>query len=185
MRRGAVEFISKPISVERLDQVLKTMPHENFFDDISLFLHSVDDKMSKAKLARPKILISENQFEGKNILIVDDDIRNVYSLRQILHGRGCTIHIATNGREALEVLEAQPEVNLVLMDIMMPEMDGYEAMRRIRAIPRLVHLPIIALTAKAMKDDREQCLEAGANDYLLKPIDTEKLIMLMRVWLGT
>ncbi len=152
-------------------------------------------KNSKAKLKelvqvpRPQMMLAEDQFDGKNILIVDDDIRNVYSLRQILHGRACSIFVATNGFEALEILEgkdrSQPKIDLVLMDIMMPEMDGYEAMRRIRAIPSFQSLPIIALTAKAMRDDRDQCLAAGANDYLLKPVDTEKLILLMRVWLGT
>ncbi|RYZ53784.1 MAG: response regulator, partial [Proteobacteria bacterium] len=184
MRRGAKEFVAKPISMEKLEQLLKNLPTEDILEDISLFLHSVDSKIAKSKSGSPGYLLNENVFEGKSILIVDDDIRNVYSLRQILHGRGSSILVAENGREALEVLAEHPETDLVLMDIMMPEMDGYEATRRIREEARFKTLPIIALTAKAMKDDREKCIAAGASDYLLKPIDTEKLLMLMRVWLG-
>jgi signal transduction histidine kinase/CheY-like chemotaxis protein len=184
MKRGAKEFVSKPISMEKLEQVLKDLPSEAILDDISLFLHSVDSKMPKSKGPSNALLLNENVFEGKSILIVDDDIRNVYSLRQILHGRGSSILVAENGREALEVLAEHPATDLVLMDIMMPEMDGYEATRRIREEERFKKLPIIALTAKAMKDDRDKCIAAGASDYLLKPIDTDKLLMLMRVWLG-
>lgn len=154
---------------------------EEALDDVALFLHSVD---SRTKRHPEQLLLKEDIFNHKKILLVDDDIRNVYSLRQVLQAHGCETIVAVNGKEALDSLDQAPDVSLVLMDIMMPEMDGYEAMRRIRKIPRFKALPIIALTAKAMKSDREQCLEAGASDYLMKPIDNERLISLMRVWLS-
>ena len=122
-------------------------------------------------------------FEGKKLLLVDDDMRNIYALSAQLEELGFEISIANNGREALDALEESPDYDIVLMDIMMPEMDGYEAMGRIRQQPRFAGLPILALTAKAMKDDRAQCLDAGANDYCSKPIDMSKLTSLMRVWL--
>lgn len=129
---------------------------------------------------------SENDFEilkGKKVLVVDDDIRNVFALSSILEQFGMNITFAENGVESLEVLNNNPNMDIVLMDIMMPEMDGYEAMRQIRSNRQFINLPIIALTAKAMKDDREKCLEAGASDYIVKPIDSEQLISLIKVWL--
>ncbi|MFS0661086.1 response regulator [Niallia alba] len=122
-------------------------------------------------------------LEGKNILLVDDDVRNVYALSSILELHGMKIIFAENGREALEILDEKEEIDLVLMDIMMPEMDGYEAIRKIRLDDRVKDLPVIALTAKAMKDDREKCLEAGASDYITKPINSDRLISLISVWL--
>ncbi len=125
----------------------------------------------------------EAVFEGRRILVVEDDVRNIFALSSVLEPRGAKVEIARNGREALERLRAQPAIDLVLMDIMMPEMDGIEATRRIRAQPQHAGLPIIALTAKAMADDREQCLAAGANDYIAKPLDIDKLLSLVRVWM--
>jgi CheY-like chemotaxis protein len=127
-------------------------------------------------------------LEGRRILVVEDDVRNVFALTSILEPRGAEVRIARNGREALEALErhqTDPEqaIDLVLMDIMMPEMDGLTATREIRKRTEWKRLPIIALTAKAMKDDQEQCLEAGANDYMAKPLDVEKLLSLVRVWM--
>jgi len=122
-------------------------------------------------------------FTNKKILIVDDDMRNVYVLSKILEERKVNILIGRNGREGIEKVKQNPDINLVLMDIMMPEIDGYKAIREIRADKRFSQLPIIALTAKAMKGDREKCIEAGANDYLSKPVQTEKLISLLRIWL--
>jgi CheY-like chemotaxis protein len=122
-------------------------------------------------------------FEGKKLLLVDDDMRNIYALSAQLEELGFDIHLANNGREALEALDESPDFDIVLMDIMMPEMDGYEAMAHIRSQPRFAALPVLALTAKAMKDDRAKCLDAGANDYCSKPIDMSKLTSLMRVWL--
>jgi CheY-like chemotaxis protein len=117
------------------------------------------------------------------VLVVDDDMRNTFALTTILEDKEMQVIIAENGQEALELLATQQDIDIVLMDIMMPEMDGYETIRKIRTQQRFRKLPIIALTAKAMKGDKTKCLEAGANDYLAKPIDADKLISLMRVWL--
>ena len=122
-------------------------------------------------------------FEGRTLLIVEDDVRNIFALSRILEPRGARIKIARNGIEALKHLEAHDDIDLVLMDVMMPEMDGLEATRRIREQPKWAALPIIALTAKAMRDDQEKCLAAGANDYVAKPIDVDKLVSLIRVWM--
>ena len=128
-------------------------------------------------------LDKEALLEGKKVLIVDDDMRNIFSLSSALEQKDVIILEAENGREALRMLDEHPDVDLVLMDIMMPEMDGYEAMRHIRKDSRFHDLPIIALTAKAMKGDREECFKAGASDYISKPVDVEKLFSLLRVWL--
>ena len=128
-------------------------------------------------------LDKEAMLEGKKVLIVDDDMRNIFSLSNALEEKNIVIFEAENGHEALKLLDEHPDVDLVLMDIMMPEMDGYEASRRIRKDPRFQDLPIIALTAKAMKGDREECLKAGASDYISKPVDIEKLFSMLRVWL--
>jgi CheY-like chemotaxis protein len=115
--------------------------------------------------------------------VVDDDVRNIFALSSVLERRGMQVVSATNGMDAVELLESSNDLALVLMDVMMPEMDGYETMRRIRSDARFHLLPIIALTAKAMKGDREKCLEAGASDYIAKPVDTGQLLSLLRMWL--
>jgi CheY-like chemotaxis protein len=125
----------------------------------------------------------EAMLSGKKVLIVDDDMRNIFSLSSALAEKDMIIIEAENGKEALRQLEHNPDTNLILMDIMMPEMDGYEAMRLIRTDERFKSLPIIALTAKAMKGDREDCLKAGASDYISKPVELDKLFSLLRVWL--
>ena len=117
------------------------------------------------------------------MLVADDDVRNVFALASVLESHGMEVLFAENGREALECLEANPDVDLVLMDIMMPELDGYETMRRLRRMPEFERLPVIALTAKAMKGDREKSIDAGASDYVTKPVDTDQLLSLIRVWL--
>jgi CheY-like chemotaxis protein len=122
-------------------------------------------------------------FAGKKVMIVDDDVRNVFSLTSVLEQHGMTVSFAENGRDALAMLDGGIMPDVVLMDVMMPEMDGYETMRAIRERPALRSLPIIALTAKAMKGDREKCIAAGASDYITKPVDVEQLLSLMRVWL--
>jgi CheY-like chemotaxis protein len=126
---------------------------------------------------------SDDDLVGKKALVVDDDIRNIFALSSVLERRGMIVLTAGTGREAIETLETTPDLAIVLMDIMMPEMDGYETMQVIRRNPALQRLPIVALTAKAMKGDREKCLEAGASDYLAKPVNTEQLLSALRMWL--
>ncbi|MEK4363913.1 response regulator [Paenibacillus sp. FSL M8-0212] len=157
---------------------------ERLLDETTLFLHRVEANLPEDKRRiLQKLHNKETLFEGKKILLVDDDIRNVFALSSVLEGYRMDVTFAENGREALEILDKNPEFDLVLMDMMMPEMDGYEAMTRIRQIPQFEKLPIIALTAKAMKEDRGKCIEAGASDYVKKPIQTDQLLSLMRVWL--
>ncbi|MGC6585393.1 response regulator [Paenibacillus sp. Dod16] len=157
---------------------------ERLLDETTLFLHRVEADLpeDKRKILQ-KLHNKEELFEGKKILLVDDDIRNVFALSSVLEGYNMEVTFAENGKEAIELLQDHPEFDLVLMDMMMPEMDGYEAMRRLREMPEFEKLPIIALTAKAMKEDRAKCIEAGASDYMKKPIQTEQLLSLMRVWL--
>lgn len=157
---------------------------ERLIGETTLFLHSIDKNIEEfsAPIAKEKIEIGDT-LKGKTILVVDDDMRNVFALTNVLEQNGIKVIPGRNGREGLEKLAKHPEVNLVIMDVMMPEMDGYEAMRSIRANSKFSKLPIIALTAKAMKEDRKKCIDAGANDYMIKPIDSEKLISLLRVWL--
>lgn len=157
---------------------------ERLLDETTLFLHRVEADLPEDKRRiLQKLHNKEELFEGKKILLVDDDVRNVFALSSVLEGYRMSVVYAENGREAIEYLKEHGDFDMVLMDMMMPEMDGYEAMRRIRQMPEYAKLPIIALTAKAMKDDRSKCIEAGASDYVKKPIQTEQLLSLMRVWL--
>ena len=126
---------------------------------------------------------SDEMLAGRTVLVVDDDTRNIFALSSALERRSMNVLTATTGREAISILETSPEVAIVLMDIMMPEMDGYQTMGLIRKQQTFKRLPIIALTAKAMKGDREKCLEAGATDYLAKPVNTEQLLSALRMWL--
>jgi signal transduction histidine kinase/CheY-like chemotaxis protein/CHASE3 domain sensor protein len=157
---------------------------ERLLDEVTLFLHQVESKLppDRQRMLR-EARGRESVFEGRRILVVEDDVRNIFALTSVLEPRGAVVEIARNGREALDHLRAKPGVDLVLMDIMMPEMDGLEATRRLRADPQFAKLPIIALTAKAMIDDRDKCLAAGANDYIAKPLDVDKLLSLARVWI--
>ena len=120
---------------------------------------------------------------GRKVLIVDDDVRNIFSLASLLEQHQMEVLHAENGRDAIAILEKTPSIDLVLMDVMMPEMDGYETMRSIRARERFRNLPVIAVTAKAMKEDREKCIQAGASDYAAKPVDIDQIISVLRVWL--
>jgi HAMP domain-containing protein/CheY-like chemotaxis protein/signal transduction histidine kinase len=157
---------------------------ERLLDETSLFLHRVEARLPQAKRRMLEQLHStEGVFKGKKVLIVDDDVRNVFALTSVLEANGMDVVFAENGRDGIETLRENPDVDLVLMDIMMPEMDGYETMREVRSIPEFRQLPIISLTAKAMKGDREKSIASGASDYITKPVDTDQLLSLMRVWL--
>ncbi|HEY0284006.1 MAG TPA: response regulator, partial [Vicinamibacterales bacterium] len=162
---------------------------ERLLDEVTLFLHQVEASMPPERQRMLKAARSrEAALDGRRILIVEDDIRNVFALTSLLEPKGARVEIARNGREAIETLtrtqaSEATAIHLVLMDVMMPEMDGITAMREIRLRPEWKKLPIIALTAKAMRDDQEKCLAAGANDYIAKPLDIEKLLSLIRVWM--
>jgi HAMP domain-containing protein/CheY-like chemotaxis protein/signal transduction histidine kinase len=157
---------------------------ERLLDETALFLHRVEAKLPEEKRRMLEQLHSaDSVLQGRKVLIADDDVRNVFALASVLERHGVEVLFAENGHEAIAALEANPGVDLVLMDIMMPELDGYEATRRIRADARFAKLPIISLTAKAMKGDREKSIESGASDYITKPVETDQLLSLMRVWL--
>jgi CheY-like chemotaxis protein len=157
---------------------------ERLLDEVTLFLHKVESRLSHDRQKMLKIARSRDRvFEGRKVLLVDDDVRNIFALTSALEQKGAVVVIGRNGREAIERLNEVEDIDLVLMDVMMPEMDGFEATIEIRKDPRWRKLPIIAVTAKAMKDDQERCLQAGANDYLAKPIDLDRLFSLIRVWL--
>ncbi len=157
---------------------------ERLLDEVTLFLHKVESDMPPERQKMLKSARSrEKAFEGRTILVVDDDVRNVFALTSALEQKGALVEIARNGLEAIDKLQHDADIDLVLMDIMMPEMDGFTAMQEIRKDMRFAKLPIIAVTAKAMKDDQDRCLRAGANDYLAKPIDLDRLFSLIRVWL--
>jgi CheY-like chemotaxis protein len=157
---------------------------ERLLDETSLFLHRVESRLPEEKRQMLQQLHSADAvFEGKRVLIVDDDVRNVFALASVLESRGMDVLFAETGADALRILEDDPNVDLIVMDIMMPELDGYETIGRIRTQPQFEGLPIISLTAKAMKGDREKSIAAGASDYITKPVDTDQLLSLMRVWL--
>jgi CheY-like chemotaxis protein len=157
---------------------------ERLLDETALFLHRVEAKLPEQKRRMLERLHNTDAvFAEKRVLIVDDDVRNIFSLTSLLEEHGMQVSFAENGKDAIELLNERPDFDIVLMDIMMPEMDGYETTRAIREVPALRSLPIIALTAKAMKGDREKTIAAGASDYITKPVDTEQLLSLMRVWL--
>jgi CheY-like chemotaxis protein len=157
---------------------------ERLLDETALFLHRVVGELPPEKRSMlERLYRSDDDLLGKAALVVDDDVRNVFALSSVLERRGMRVLPANNGREAIEALERNPDLAIVLMDIMMPGMDGYQTMQAIRQRTAYRRLPIIALTAKAMKGDRERCLEAGASDYLAKPVDTEQLLSALRMWL--
>lgn len=157
---------------------------ERLLDETALFLHRVVNEMpDRQKNMLINLYDKDEMFRGKNILIVDDDMRNVFAITRVLEAGHMQVFMAPNGQKALETLDSNPNIDLILMDIMMPVMDGYDAMKRIRKNKQYKNIPIIVLTAKAMKEDREKSLAAGANDYLSKPVDTQKLFNLMRIWL--
>jgi len=157
---------------------------ERLLDETALFLHRVLADLPPTK--RDMIDRLHGTLEvlrSRKVLVVDDDARNIFALTTILENQEMDVLSATNGRQAIDLIKTTPDLSVVLMDIMMPEMDGYETMREIRRDPTFRTLPMLALTAKAMKGDREKCLEAGASDYIAKPVNTDQLLSLLRVWL--
>jgi len=157
---------------------------ERLLEEATLFLHQVESRLPNEQRNILQMMHDKEAIlNGKKVLIVDDDTRNTFALLTVLEEKGMEVMVGNNGQEALALLDQHPDVDLVLMDIMMPEMDGYEATQKIRAQEQFRKLPVIALTAKAMKGDKAKCIEAGANDYLSKPVDIDKLVSLMRVWL--
>jgi CheY-like chemotaxis protein/signal transduction histidine kinase len=188
-----VVFTGRELSAEE-DAELHTMARsivvkgvespERLLDETSLFLHRVITELPVEKQRMlEKLNSSDEDLIGKTALLVDDDARNIFALSSVLERRGMKVLTATTGSEAIALVESSPEIAIVLMDIMMPQMDGYQTMGVIRQNPSFSRLPIIALTAKAMKGDREKCLEAGASDYLAKPVNTEQLLLAIRMWL--
>ena len=157
---------------------------ERLLDETSLFLHRVEARLPTEKRKILQQLHSADAvFEGKRVLIVDDDVRNVFALASVLESHGMDVLYAETGADALRILDDDADIDLVVMDVMMPELDGYETIAHIRAQPQFESLPIICLTAKAMQGDREKSIAAGASDYIAKPVDTDQLLSLMRVWL--
>jgi CheY-like chemotaxis protein len=157
---------------------------ERLLDETALFLHRVENTLpSEKRRTLEQLHGADAVFRDRKVLIVDDDIRNVFALTSVLEAHGMRVVFAETGKEALALLEANADIDLVLLDIMLPEMDGYETVTRIREQKELEALPVIALTAKAMKGDREKSIAAGASDYIAKPVDTDQLLSLMRVWL--
>jgi CheY-like chemotaxis protein len=169
-RSGAIRFVQ---SDERL------------LDETSLLLHRQESELSEEQRRRlAKVRQVDSKLAGKKALVVDDDLRNIFALTSVLEHHDLRVVHAENGRAGIEVLKNTPDIDVVLMDIMMPEMDGYETMKAIRNFPEFRSMPIIALTAKAMKGDREKCIEAGASDYVTKPVDLDQLFSVLRVWVS-
>jgi CheY-like chemotaxis protein len=188
-----VVFTGKQLSEEE-EQQLRTAAKsvvikdvhspERLLDETALFLHRIVANLPEPKQNMLSRLHNSNEvLRGRKALVVDDDARNIFALTTILENQEMEVVSATNGRQAIQIIQRTSNLNVVLMDIMMPDMDGYETLREIRKDARFRSLPILALTAKAMKGDREKCLEAGASDYIAKPVNTDQLISLLRVWL--
>ena len=165
--------------------VVKTAhSYQRILDEVGLFLHLVEEKNTTVEAIRNKTLGSLTEvLSGKKILITDDDVRNIFSLSKALEKYKVDVVLAMDGKQALEQIKQNPDIDVVLMDMMMPEMDGYETIQEIRKMPSYKKLPIIAVTAKSMIGDREKCLQAGASDYITKPVDIDQLLSLLRVWL--
>jgi CheY-like chemotaxis protein len=157
---------------------------ERLLDETALFLHRDAARLPADQQAMVRRLHSSVEvLSGRTVLIVDDDVRNIFALTSLLERHGMQVISAENGREALERLQHAPAIDVILMDVMLPEMDGYETTRAIRRLPQHRSLPILALTAKAMKGDREKCLAAGASDYIAKPVEADHLVAQLRRWL--
>jgi len=192
-RLPVIVYTGRDLTVEdkaRLDGLAQSViikdvtTMERLLDETARFLHRVEANLPERKQrVLRRLAKSDPQLADRSVLVVDDDLRNIFALTSLLEGHKMHVQYAENGRRALAKLEENPKIDVVLMDIMMPEMDGYDALRKIRERPKWKDLPVIALTAKAMKGDREKCLEAGASDYITKPVDADHLLSLLRVWL--
>ena len=188
-----VVFTGKDLSeaeAKQLEQAAKSVvlkdvqSPERLLDETALFLHRVVSDLPEAKRKMIERLHNSSEaLHGRKVLVVDDDPRNIFALTTVLENHEMEVVSAMNGRHAIEIIDGTPDLSVVLMDIVMPEMDGYETMRKIRENPQFRTLPILALTARAMKGDREKCLAAGASDYIAKPVNTDQLLSLLRVWL--
>jgi hypothetical protein len=169
----------------RISVVKRAHSSDRVLDDSVLLLHRDESDLTEEQRGiLDRLRRTDPTLKGKTILVVDDDVRNIFALTSLLEEHNMKVVHAENGRAAIELLKSRPDIDLVLMDIMMPEMDGYETMSTIRQIPEFRSLPIVALTAKAMKGDRAKCLEAGASDYITKPVDLEQLFSVLRVSMG-
>ncbi|MBN2149122.1 MAG: response regulator, partial [Anaerolineales bacterium] len=191
-RSPIIVYTGKAITEEENAEIMKyadsviikgAKSPERLLDETALFLHRVASDISNEKQALGNAPDRDAVFIGKHILVVDDEMRNAFALSRLLTSKGLKVSIARNGLKALEILESSDKIDLVLLDMMMPEMDGYETLHHLRSQPRFNNLPILALTAKAMKGDQEKCINAGASDYLAKPIDADRLFSMLRVWL--
>jgi CheY-like chemotaxis protein len=158
---------------------------ERLLDETVLLLHRPESALSDSqRQILSEMRKSDSALRDKKVLVIDDDLRNIFALTSLLEHHDIKVLHAENGRAGIELLKKTPDVDIILMDIMMPEMDGYQTTKAIRKVPAFQNLPIIALTAKAMKGDRDKCLEAGASDYVAKPVDLEQLFAVMRVWIS-
>jgi len=179
--------VEETAALRRLSQVATVREvhrPERLLDLSALFLHQRLNELSPTQRdVIEQLRNGEGSLQGRTVLVVDDDIRNIFALTSVLEMHQMNILAAETGRQAIEMLEQRPDIDIVLMDVMMPEMDGLDTTRAIRRISRYRDLPIIAVTAKAMKGDRERCIEAGAWDYLSKPVDPDELLSMMRGWL--
>jgi CheY-like chemotaxis protein len=188
-----VIYTAKDLSrkeVTRLKRYAKTIvikdarSPERLLDETALFLHRLPASLPEIQRRMLHDVRAEDSgLAGRKVLIVDDDLRNIFALSSVLERQQMKVLFAENGKDGIDVLKKDPTIEIVLMDIMMPEMDGYDTMRAIRRIPKFKSLPIITLTAKAMKGDRDKCLAAGASDYITKPVDVAQLLSMMQVWL--
>jgi CheY-like chemotaxis protein len=189
-----IVFTGKSLSIKEelkikkyADSIVVKTAHsfQRMLDEVSLFLHLVEEnKNSGGKNgSHKKLSLLNNVLSEKTVLVVDDDVRNIYSLTKALEVFKMNVITAIDGEEALKALEEYPDTDVVLLDMMMPNMDGYETAQRIRSNSKFKKLPVIAVTAKAMTGDREKCIKAGASDYITKPIDIDQLLSLLRVWL--
>jgi CheY-like chemotaxis protein len=175
------------LALKKLSDVVvrkSTLSNNRLTDELELFLYKVQENNTRPQMQLNASISNDETLQKKKVLLVDDDMRNIFALSAALEEEKMEVMTAGDGREALDVLSKNKDIDIVLMDVMMPELDGYDTIRYIRNKMHLVSLPVIALTAKAMAGDREKCIEAGASDYISKPVETQKLVSLMRVWLS-